>query len=110
MYPVCVSNSFVIKEESVALLDLIATLKDTREVDESTEIIELDENRNHEKVTLNGCAIAEVIKGDQMRLDLHLTTLDGRVGVAANIKEASPIADYFQCAMHALNLSCVCDQ
>jgi hypothetical protein len=89
----------------VALLDLITTLKGTWEIDESTELIELDENKNYEEVTLSGCATAEVINGDLMQLDLHLATLvelgyDGasamsseRVGVAANIKEAAPIAD-----------------
>ena len=29
-----------------------------------------------------------------------------RVGVAANIKEAAPLADYFHYAVRALNLSC----
>lgn len=103
------------------LLDLITTLKDTREVDEFTEFIELDENKSHGEVTLSGCVSAEVIKGDLMQLDLHLATLVGQgyddesamssepVGAATNIKEAAPLADYFHCTMHALNLFCVRD-
>jgi hypothetical protein len=98
------------------------TIRDAREVDESAELIKLDENKNHEDVKLSGCAVAEVIKGDLMRLDLHLATLVGqgydgasamsseRVGEAANIKEAAPLADYYHRAMYALNLSCVRDQ
>ena len=98
---------FVVKEEPVALLDLISTLKADL----------LEENRN-EELQLTGAAIAQAIKTILHRFNLNFQTLVGQgydgaasmsseqVGVAANIKNDAPLADYFHCAMHALNLSC----
>ena len=95
------------KEEPVALLDLISTLK-----------ADLPEENRNEELQLTGAAIAQAIKTILHRFNLNFQTLVGqgydgaasmsseRVGVAANIKNDAPLADYFHCAMHALNLSC----
>jgi len=82
-------------------------VKDTRDSSECTV-----------EVTMSGNAIASAIKDNLLRQNFTLPSLVGqgydgasamasdRVGVAANIKAVAPLADYFHCAMHALNLSC----
>jgi len=71
-----------------------------------------------EEPKLTGEAIGTVIEQNLQRLELDLDTLVGqgydgassmsseRVGAAAHVKTVAPLADYYHCAMHALNLSC----
>jgi len=61
-------NSFVIKEEPVALLDLLCCVKDTRDSSKCTV-----------EVTLSGNAIASAIKDSLLRLNFTLPSLVGQV-------------------------------
>ena len=70
------------------------------------------------EIQLSGHNIGSVIKSRLTALNCEWANLVGqeydgassmrseRVGVASHIKEVAPLADYFHCAMHALNLSC----
>ena len=98
----------IIKEEPVAILDLIADIKSSDQSDET----------EHNEIKLCGKAIGETLLRHISELGLDLQYLVGqgydgaasmsseRVGVCSFIKSAAPLADYFHCCMHALNLSC----
>ena len=98
----------IIKEEPVVILDLIADIKSSDQSD-ATE---------HSEIKLSGKAIGETLLHHINELGLDLKYLIGqgydgaasmsseRVGVCSVIKTAAPLADYFHCCMHALNLSC----
>ena len=98
----------IIKEEPVVILDLLADIK-SRDQSDQTE---------HSEVKLCGKAIGETLLWHINELGLDLKYLVGqgydgaasmsseRVGVCSVIKAAAPLADYFHCCMHALNLSC----
>ena len=96
------SGVYAIHEDPVTLLDAFAELKNT---------VEEQEPR------LSGENLAKIILKITGKLNLDVKNLvaqcyDGaaamssqRVGVSARIKEVAPLAFYFHCCMHALNLA-----
>ncbi|XP_043219971.1 52 kDa repressor of the inhibitor of the protein kinase-like [Amphibalanus amphitrite] len=95
-------DGFVIREDPIALMDVMTTL---RQSSDATEI------------KLSGANLAKVLVGKVENLRLDMSKLVGqcydgaasmsseKVGVAACVKEKAPLADYFHCAVHAVNLS-----
>jgi len=98
----------IIKEEPVVILDLIADIKSSDQSEET----------EHNEIKLCGKAIGDTLLRHIKDFGLDLQYLVGqgydgaalmsseRVGVCSVIKSATPLADYFHCCMHALNLSC----
>ena len=98
----------IIKEELAVMLDLIADIKGSDQSDA----------REHSEIKLCGKAIGEILLCHINELGLDMQYLVGqgydgaasmsseRVGVCSVIKTAAPLADYFHCCMHALNISC----
>ena len=128
------NDTYTLKEEPVAIVDLIAGTKAIRS-NPQTECADdtacmpdsspsgtcrtMNESELPiEEPKLTGEAIGTVIEQNLQRLELDLDTLVGqgydgassmsseRVGAAAHVKTVAPLADYYHCAMHALNLSC----
>lgn len=107
-----VDNLYVVHEEPIALIDLIAELKAGLDTD--------DKNADFVyEVPLNASNIASAIIDQlhSMKLDFNklvgqgydgASTMSGqKAGVATIIRETvAVLADYYHCAMHALNLSC----
>lgn len=102
------SGQFQILEEPVAILDLIHDIR----IAESSE-----NDANVNEVKLSGNAIGKTILRTVEGIGLQIEYLVGqgydgasamasqKVGVSAVIQGAAPLADYFHCCMHALNLS-----
>jgi hypothetical protein len=136
-------GTYVLNEEPVAIVDLIAGVKAmasnsatsdsvttgdswglsaSSSMQSSTssamQVAQTSSEFQYEEIKLTGTAVGTVIAQNLHRLQLSLATLVGqgndgassmsseRVGVAAHIKAIAPLADYYHCAMHALNLSC----
>ncbi|XP_043222796.1 52 kDa repressor of the inhibitor of the protein kinase-like [Amphibalanus amphitrite] len=96
------SGQLVIREDPVALLDVMDVIR---------------RSANGPELKMSGKNLAEALLGSIRKLGLDTSRLvaqcyDGaaamsseRVGVVAQVKEAAPLAEYFHCASHALNLS-----
>ena len=94
-----------VREEPIAMLDLISDIRSTTA------------NESHSEVKLSGQAIGATLFRVIENLGLPLDRLVGqgydgaaamsseRVGVSSIIQASAPLADYFHCCMHALNLS-----
>ena len=95
-------GQMVIREDPVGLIDVFATLRQLT---------------NEMEKRMSGENLARVITAALAEMHLDSGTMvaqcyDGaacmsseRVGVAAQIQKVSPLAHYFHCAVHALNLS-----
>ena len=95
-------GQLIIREDPVSLIDVFATLRQLA-----------GETEKH----MSGMNLARVITAALAELKLDSGAMvaqcyDGaacmsseRVGVAAQIREESPLAHYFHCAVHALNLA-----
>ena len=107
-------DKYIVCEEPIAIIDLIAQLKAgvEPESDDSGAVHEVPLNASNVANT-----IAEQLKS--LKFDFHklvtqvydgASTMSGQqAGVAAIIRDQyryAPMADYYHCAMHALNLSC----
>ena len=106
-------NNFVVKEDPILILDIIAEIKKMKE----DNVDEEDSNGVDPEVRLSGEAIGQVLlkKMKQLGLDLNCCIAQGydgastmsseRVGVSAVFRNEAPLAHYFHCVMHCLNLT-----
>ena len=97
-------DELVIREDPIALLDVLATLRQSGSESEA-------------EVKMSGEKLTKVLLEKTNNLQLDASKLVGqcydgaasmasaKVGVAAGVKAKAPLADYFHCAVHAVNLS-----
>ncbi|XP_041471535.1 zinc finger MYM-type protein 1-like [Lytechinus variegatus] len=83
---------------------------------EMAEKVGIDPSDGHSELAMSGRNIGTVILAKLKELNLDLSKLVGQgydgassmasqqVGVAAIVKDEAPLAEYFHCAMHMLNL------
>ena len=95
-------NSMVVKEDPIALMDVVATLR---------------QSLGEGELRMSGENLSKVVLKALSELHLDMETLvaqcyDGaasmsslRVGVAAHVLAKAPLADYFHCSAHAMNLA-----
>jgi len=108
-----VNDSYVVREEPIALVDLIGELKAGLEIEQDSTAGTVRE------IPLNASNVAKTIINTLHCLKVDFDKLVGQgydgastmsgqqAGVAAIVRERlAPLADYYHCAMHALNLSC----
>ena len=109
---------FVVREDPVEIIDLIASIRELKNNRKITDDIDAGEHDNHtEEMRMSGENIAAVIMRKLCEIPVEATKIiaqcyDGaaamssdRIGVAAFIKTHAANADYFHCANHGLNLA-----
>ncbi|XP_038059226.1 uncharacterized protein LOC119730416 [Patiria miniata] len=99
-------EGLIVKEDPVGVMDAFPEIRSAVGI-----------SKAEEEVRMTGSNIAAVLVKKTSELALDTNTLvaqcyDGaaamssqRVGVVANIKDVAPMADYYHCAMHGLNLA-----
>jgi len=108
-----VNDSYVVREEPIALVDLIDELKAGLEMQQDSTagtVHELPLNASNVAKTIINTLHCLKVDFDQLvgqGYDAASTMSGQQAGVAAIVCERlAPLADYYHCAMHALNLSC----
>jgi len=106
---------YVFKEDPISIVDLLKSVKELHRDEDDMSTATPDPTQEH-CIALTGAAIGSVLL-QQLQQQLNMTDCVGcgfdgaaamsseRVGAAATVKAVAPLADYFHCAMHSLNLS-----
>lgn len=112
------NDEWVVNEDPIAVVDLLACCASDTNTDASDGQKDDEEyDPAAEDVKLSGKAIGTVLSEQVKKLQLSDAVMVGcgfdgapsmasqTVGAAGVLKENHPLADYFHCCMHALNLS-----
>ena len=108
-----------IHEMPFVVLDLLEAIKEIKkeEIINADEVSETQSEKVIEEVKMSGENIGKVILREISRVGLDLSFCVGQgydgasamsseqIGAAATVKKVAPLADYFHCASHCLNLS-----
>ena len=108
-----------IHEMPFVVFDLLEAIKEIKEEEARNADVEVSETQNDkaiEEIKMSGENFGKVILREISRIGLDPSFCVGqgydgasamsseRIGAAANVKKVAPLADYFHCASHCLNL------